>query len=305
MSPVTGHRQRVANAVGICIISAVLLAISTFAVLIACRHRSLYDIWSNCNFSLNAKANAAISRHQLPPIYDELAPPATVAVVTYEDRTELDFFQLQQRIMAEYCRRHAPRVIHHVLTQRQPHWPVDLPPWWVKLWALRDVLPTADIALWLDSDAVVTNHRQRVEGWFPAGKHCVMARDHGGSALNAGVVAVRNSQEGRQILDELCASFDPQLWQSRTRWRGGWAGVAFEQGQMNLYFRRRDRAAWLHVLPWHVWGNNQHTEESLGSADAADNQRFISHIYGETQKQNGGVRRVFQWILDRLQQRQQ
>ena len=53
--------------------------------------------------------------------------------------------------------------------------------------------------MWIDADALVMNHRTRVESLIPTGRDAVFASDFNG--LNAGVFLVRDSEWSRRFLD--------------------------------------------------------------------------------------------------------
>lgn len=127
----------------------------------------------------------------------------------------------------------------------------DRPVYWQKVFKTRELMhahPECDIIAYLDSDAVV--RRTHVD-FFDAkmgDKHALISDDVSrdrtkvwtrNKPFNAGVWAVRNTSQGRDIMQDWASLYDPAQW-TRTRddrWTCGaceWAGDAYEQGS----FRR-------------------------------------------------------------------
>lgn len=104
----------------------------------------------------------------------------------------------------------------------------NMPPWWWKVFALRDIFrsdPTPDdlLILWMDTDSLLNDE---CSDWSPLE---IATRDPDMSmwitpdappsdaVFNAGVFLVRGTPAGRRILDDWCALYNPSFW-ARIPW---------------------------------------------------------------------------------------
>ena len=159
----------------------------------------------------------------------------------------------------------------------------DKPPWWRKVFALRDLLvvdPERDqlIVLWMETDAHLTicqrndpiklaTRDPQMSMWIsPDAPPAVVP-------FNAGAFLVRGSTRGRALVNHWCSVYDPAVWarvpsksnlsglqkQSTTQafhWKhtvGRWAGVAYEQGSFIHHLLPMAREYGIRRLPYYVF----------------------------------------------------
>lgn len=135
-----------------------------------------------------------------------------------------------------------------------------LPPYWAKVRAVLTTMTTMtsdvsddtseisenlnrlDAVLWLDSDAGLTSHGAlHLDSLFDSpDQFFAFAGDcpEWDSRFNAGVWAVRNSSQGRNLMEKWLSTFDTNSWtlqdEVNHKWtcNGPWAGNKYEQGSM-------------------------------------------------------------------------
>jgi hypothetical protein len=133
--------------------------------------------------------------------------------------------------------------------------------YWCKFFQLRKALEQNkyDYVVWVDSDTVITDYdldfAQLLKGyqshWFVSLDN--LPTDKLYPSLNAGVVAVRNSDKGKEILQVITNIYNQDDFQTKcvspqNTLNGAWSGMCYEQGVMNwvLYSQYSDH---LTILP--------------------------------------------------------
>lgn len=96
---------------------------------------------------------------------------------------------------------------------------------WYKPHLIKDVLnliPDVDYVLFLDIDAVITNHDKKIEDFITSDFSIMMTNDYGPSLVNAGVMFLKNDDFSKKFLDDwwqICEEY-PQyktgLWHDQT-----------------------------------------------------------------------------------------
>lgn len=113
--------------------------------------------------------------------------------------------------------------------------PFDLPVYWQKPALIRRALEAGyDLALWLDTDAVVHDLERRIEDLFEGPEAMVAAPDnpHWTGPFNAGVFAARGPA-GAKVMERWGKLFAGTKWtRTETAWMclDEWAGPSYEQG---------------------------------------------------------------------------
>ena len=188
-------------------------------------------------------------------------------VVQYEDRDTAEFKSLIQK-NKEYCKQFD---IQYLFLHRGYE---HLPPWWRKVALVHELLPHYESVFWVDSDAafVFLDHCKELFRSYhfvfspnpPMLEHLEMLS----APMCAGVWGVRNTPEGRAIMDHWFSAYNARAWSKRTKWTAGtYAGTDYEQGafEVNIY-RVQDFQKWIFSYPWYtlnympkddhkVWGN--------------------------------------------------
>ena len=186
-----------------------------------------------------------------------------------------------------------------------------MPPWWWKVFAVRDVIrqdpnPDTLLVLWMDADAVLTpcGRMDPVQLALSDVGHCMWISPDAPPAqyaFNAGVFLIRGSVKGRQLMDAWCALYRPEHWQrvhnnpttsvtnttvligedrqsSHRPWRwqhvvGSWGGEAFEQGSFCAHILPQAAHYGIVSLPYYVF-NEVH-------CNAPHHHSLAVHMYGQ------------------------
>lgn len=161
------------------------------------------------------------------------------AIAQYEDRDLKDFAPLVAKNKA-YAKSHK---IHHVFLKKG--WE-NYPPWWRKVFLVQELLNQFDAVLWVDSDAAIVGI-DHFETMFN-GRHFMLSPNPpmlNSESLSmftapfcAGIWGVKNTPEGRVIMERWASSYDESMWnhdgKSWTHKKGLYGGVAYEQGAFEL-----------------------------------------------------------------------
>ena len=174
------------------------------------------------------------------------------AIVQYEDRPLNDFKSLVEQNQY-YANRNG---IRHFLFKSGYE---NVPPWWRKVFLVRDLLQHYTAVLWVDSDAAVVSS----DHFFTLfnDKHFVLSPNPpmlNSESLSmfsapfcAGVWGVRNTPEGRVLMDTWANLYDSTLWKQidDAKWihtKGSYGGIAYEQGAFETgIWRKSDYVEWI------------------------------------------------------------
>jgi len=180
------------------------------------------------------------------------------AIVQYDNR-ELDE---HSKIILEknklYCKKHG---YTHIFETKH----YDLPPWWIKVFLVKQIIETKKYkgVLWLDTDAVIHRHDISLDDFLIDGVsfyyssdiplwHVITSTD---GVFNAGVWLVVNDTNGRQILETWSLSYNSSDWNKNgDKWttKGKWAGDTYEQGALIKYVIPKFHDT-MREYPWQVF----------------------------------------------------
>lgn len=203
------------------------------------------------------------------------APDLDIVMVSYDDR-DVPYVRDAFAMNRLYCERRG-----YTWVQRSGV-PYDMPPYWAKVRLVQDVMaehPACDYVVWIDSDAAVVEHAVRWEDQLAGLPDGAMSSDpfRAEPNNNAGVFAIRNSEQGRALLREWLAMYNPTAWQqsSSGAWACpgcDWAGIEYEQGSFAKMLREAKYN--MSVMPPHVswWGK------------PSGEPVFIVHLMGGTRE---------------------
>lgn len=119
-----------------------------------------------------------------------------IAVLQYFDDTFAPLIELSGPTHERYCKRHG---YEYIGLKAADHG--DRHPCWTKIRSLRAVLPNYDWVLYLDADALITNHDSCVTDITNFMGDRVMAICDDANGKNAGVLLVRNAPASLVLLD--------------------------------------------------------------------------------------------------------
>ena len=157
-----------------------------------------------------------------------------IAVCQFEDRDNQDDLNKLMLQNMEYCRIHGYDHVRLKSLEEQ------VPPYWAKVFVIRNALRDYDVVLMLDSDAVVHGLDKKIGEvlfGFP-GEHVFYADDVWFSEANAGVLIF--TKEAKDIVDFWLSLYHPDMWhynKTSKKWKcdGIWAGPEYEQGSLIKY----------------------------------------------------------------------
>mmetsp|Transcript_22264 Transcript_22264/g.44661 ORF Transcript_22264/g.44661 Transcript_22264/m.44661 type:complete len:599 (+) Transcript_22264:37-1833(+) len=179
--------------------------------------------------------------------FDTTKAPQSVLIIQAENRDK-DYVHLSRQINQIYANRtegvdykYESDVIAEALDKYPGYWAK------VKIMLEESKRSSHDFVVVMDSDAVVSKHNYRFDQlkvfedprvMMVASKHPACIGRYNTDVLNAGVVVVRNSEEGRKVLERWMAYYDDRAsrqWQKNEHGVWGcegcpWAGMFYEQG---------------------------------------------------------------------------
>jgi hypothetical protein len=193
--------------------------------------------------------------------------PSRCLVLQYDSRPDLPHPELRWR-NREYCRLHN---YSYIFETRDTH----LAPYWMKVYLCNKYISHFDYILWLDSDAAVHNPQITIPEMFPSGRSVVYSINKPEfstpappAPYNAGVFAVRGTEEGKTILADWMSRYPRHLWYKEagkwlcTKTKDGnkcaWAGIDYEEGAFLHYIignpaYKKDLYAYpTHVMQGHM-----------------------------------------------------
>ena len=164
-------------------------------------------------------------------------------VYQYDDRELSDIDLKFMDFVKKYCEKH--QYIYKFESTPVP----DLPPYWVKVKKVKELLDSNQYQgiLWLDTDALIVDSERTLSSFFiNASISMIVSRDsvafsHG--PFNAGVWIVKNDAHGRDIMSDWMNLYNPNDWTKENgKWTssGAWSGDTYEQGSFVK-----------HILPKH------------------------------------------------------
>jgi len=143
-------------------------------------------------------------------------------------------------------------------------------PYWTKVKIvkelMRETIPGTKThrykgILWLDTDAVIIDQKKSLDDFFTGGNSFIACPDppsflqYFTGPFNAGVWAVKNDKNGREIVNEWMEKYDSKKWfleKGKWKTRGTWAGVDYEQGAFSKHILPKYKR-WIKILPWYVF----------------------------------------------------
>lgn len=134
----------------------------------------------------------------------------------------------------------------------------NLPPYWRKVFLVRDHLNLYDKVLWVDSDATIVAH-ESVDTLFKPNTHFAFSSnpslyhktflDMLSAPFCAGVWCVKNTPEGKSIMDYWCSKYDQKSWFIENgKWKAHcvYGGICYEQGSFEVFIlRTKNFSNWL------------------------------------------------------------
>jgi hypothetical protein len=131
-----------------------------------------------------------------------------------------------------------------------------------------------DYVMWLDSDTFIMNFEIELNDVLNSySSDIFMGSDNHPfmSITNSGVFIIKNTDRGRQFLEDCIATLDRKCISNDGSLRGLWAASCYEQGMMNIFIDGK-YGAHTTILPNNIVYNSS----------MCRNDTFIMHLYGST-----------------------
>ncbi len=199
-----------------------------------------------------------------------------VCVFSFDNRNPLpEPLQRLQDQNRAYCDRHG--YDFKLFTT----YPMDLPPYWVKVWLASDLLSQYDLIVWVDTDVVFHDQDIRVENILPLwneGAFFFKSTDNHRwtSKFNAGIWGARNDERAHQFLQEWKSKYPADRWQKKNegKWvchHCVWAGDQYEQKSGERLLLSKEYSPHVLTLHWSI----------LQEYRCETNEAFIFHFAGD------------------------
>ena len=168
-----------------------------------------------------------------------ISAPVGITIVQADNRLKVDLPPAcvhMARSNRAYAATHGYPLVQQFGQRRD-----NVPPYWLKVFLLRDLMRTATTAwlAWVDSDASFHHPNCPIDAMlsrFPSGFSFIGMRDIPTlrGSFNAGVWFIKRSPQGQRILDAWVSAYRPDMWTQDDKgvWstRDWFGGVAYEQG---------------------------------------------------------------------------
>jgi hypothetical protein len=190
-----------------------------------------------------------------------------ICFVTYEDRNE-EYIDLHNKNVKKYCDKWGYEYLHVKKND------TGISPYWYKVFLVYNLIKTNkyDYVFWMDSDTII-NHFNIDLGEDILNKYdsdIFVASDNiKYDVVNAGLFIIKNSDIGRQFLDDWTKSYNKMCERGDGGLRGVWAMSCYEQGILNkLLIEKYSKNTTF--LDGNIFQNNNSCFEDV----------FVMHHYG-------------------------
>lgn len=169
-------------------------------------------------------------RRQKNPSQKQRGGSLPWAVIQHDDRKLSDIDKGLMNRNKHYCQKWG----HEYLYTIDGH--EDMPPYWRKVFLVKDALATDKYkgVLWLDTDAAIHGMDTDLNSLVEEDKHFYKSPDitPTNKVFCAGVWFVMNTAIGKEIMAKWAEQYDRKAWTNNGKWAtsGTWAGTNYEQG---------------------------------------------------------------------------
>jgi hypothetical protein len=172
----------------------------------------------------------------------------TWLIVQYDDRKLDEHIELLVKHNKEYAKKHGYnyKFIDSGYT--------DIPPYWRKVWIVKELLPKYKGILWLDTDAVVFDLSKSLDSIVTSRHSMFIGRDNWRAKkyhYNAGVWLIKNTPEMNTLMSDWKNLYNKDDWlrNSKGKWHteGEWSKITYEQGSFtqNIFPKYKKYIKWL------------------------------------------------------------
>lgn len=194
-----------------------------------------------------------------------------ILIFSADDRKD-DFINFHNKNIKQYCDNHDYAYIFHGKNYE------GIPIYWSKLLYCRDHLYSKnnyEFVMWMDTDANIINNDIKISELLckydlDNKYHIFIGTDIGTTIHNAGLFIIRNSDIGREFIDQCIHELKTECKNDKGYDLGKqWAGICYEQGRMNKLINNEYFEYTVHI-PSHIFKNTYF----------CDKDTFILHKYG-------------------------
>ena len=188
----------------------------------------------------------------------------TWAIIQYDDRPLSSDDKALMARNKYYCEKYG---YEYIFLSTSKH---NVPPYWQKVFIVKDYLNKYKGILWLDSDATIFNMNIPLDT-FSTHAFSKSTNSAGNQIFNAGVWIVTNTPRGRRILNDWIHEYDKTAWKKEgEKWKtnNSWAGEKYEQGAFAYK-----------IVPRYPKNIKTVNENVLQSTNMNDPDTFILHFY--------------------------
>jgi hypothetical protein len=170
-----------------------------------------------------------------------------IHIIQHEDRLNNEQLQIFMNQVKSYCNRHG-----YTYYQNNKCY-IDICPYYAKILFVKEYLNnemgSCDYVLFLDSDCIILDQERKIEDiieqyHLTEDKHFLCTGDC--KSVNTGHFLIRNSKEGRYLMETWINLYEPERWKisSRTnryvcitpqKTNCEWSGRYYEQGDFILF----------------------------------------------------------------------
>jgi hypothetical protein len=191
-----------------------------------------------------------------------------ILIITYDNRATLPYVKIHNENLKKYTEKWG---IEYKFFDK-----CEYNNYWCKMYMVLEELKKNkyDYVMWMDSDTFIFNTDINISDIFNKYSSDIFIGSDNNSdydLTNAGVFAIKNTQDGKQFLADCINSFNSRCKKANGSLRGIWAATCYEQGIMNIliadkYFKNTT------VL----------TNDIIFNYDKCNNDVFIMHLYASS-----------------------
>lgn len=194
-----------------------------------------------------------------------------ILFITYDNRIKINYLKIHNDNLHEYAEKWGYEYkFYNVCNQNV---------YWCKIYIVLDALKSDnyDYVIWLDSDTYIKNLNIDIGNILNSYSSDIFVGSDNNSQYditNAGVFIIKNSEIGKQYLED-CISYVPDTCFNKDgSLKGTWAGTCYEQGVMNIL-----------IADYYYPHTTILPNEIIFNYNVCSDSVFIMHMYASSDKQ--------------------
>ena len=198
-----------------------------------------------------------------------------VLIISFDNRNELKYLDFHNNNITKYCEKW-PNVDYEFINKFTNECKKNV--YWYKLYLMKEKLKTSnyDYIMWIDTDAIIVKDNISIQEILNSYSsdifigHDTWFNDKKNTTLCSGVFIIKNSEVGRQFIDDCINTHEKSnCIKKNGKLHGIWASTCYEQGIMNymIYEKYKNNTT---ILNPKIIRNTYHCNKN----------NFILHKYG-------------------------